>query len=270
VAILYYDGRFGTPDEARVPLDDPGYLLGHGVFATMRGYEGVCFRAAVHLEDFARGAAMLGIDIPLPVARIAALCNEAAARTGAADAYVRATLTHGSRFSILARPLDTPSDDDYARGIDVTVVSARRIPASCIDQTVKTTSQAPQIVARREMDLRGAREGIMLSVDGALACGTMSNLFVVRGSSLSTPSLESGCRNGVTRRAVMEVARAEGLDVREERLEPSVLASADEAFLTSTRIECLPIARVDGTPIGNVGRSAALRRALRELVRRER
>jgi branched-chain amino acid aminotransferase len=280
---LYFEGHFVPPhgEEARIPITDPGYLLGEGVFATMHGYDGVCFRAERHLKTLARGAAQFGLELPVGLERLIAIADEAAARTRARDAYVRVTLTRAGGddakavLSVLSRPLTVPSADDYARGVPATIVSGRRVPPACMDGTVKTTSYAPQVLARREATARGVGEGegIMLATDGSLACGTMANLFLVAGSTLLTPSLESGCRAGVTREAVIEVAKRLGLIVHERVLERDALFAVEEAFFTSSRVECLPIASVDGRAIGastgleeRLPQTTALRAALRALV----
>jgi branched-chain amino acid aminotransferase len=134
------------------------------------------------------------------------------------------------------------------------------------------------VLARREARSRGigAGEGIMLAVDGSLACGTMANLFLVKGDQLLTPSLASGCRAGVTREVVLELAQRVGLTPREETLPVEALWDADEAFFTSSRVECLPIAAVDGRGIGRppdlaagevrAPRAAAFRTSLRTVV----
>jgi len=283
---VFFDGRFTTTalpaadaNGARVPITDRGYLLGEGVFATLRGYGGTCFRAARHLETLARGAEAFGMTLPMTIERIAEIADEAAALTGAADAYVRVTLTQGTGgddearpvLSVLARAFDVPSDEDFAGGIPVTVVSARRIPPACLDPSIKTTSYAPALLAQREASRRGVREGIQLAVDGSLACGTMANIFLVMRGVLRTPPLSSGCRAGVTREAVFEVAARERIEVREERIDPAALAEAEEVFFTSTRVECLPIASVDGRAIGRTQhpRTASLRSALRRLIHEE-
>lgn len=280
--VIHVGGRFVAPEDAVVSLLDHGYLLGDGVFATMRAYRGVCFRSSRHLAELERGAALFGLEVPSPLDDLAALANEAARRTGADDAYVRVTLTRGApgarpTLSVISRAMDVPGDDDYARGVSVVTVTPRRVPAACLDGSIKTTSYAVQVLARREVQARGAGEGIQLAIDGALACATMANLFVVVGDTLLTPSLESGCRAGITRAAVLEIAPHVFEDVREERLDPSILAEADELFLTSTRVECLPIAVVDGSPIGagrgsvtaRFRRTHALREAFAALVRAE-
>lgn len=281
---VYFDGRFMPAGEARIPIADRGYLLGEGVFETLRGYDGVCFRPEHHFETLTRGARAFGLTVPISIVRLTAIADEAASRTKARDAYVRVTLTRGADaaegakgvLSVLARPLEVPRAEDYARGVPATIVSARRFPPACMDPTVKTTSYAPQVLARREAVARGVGEGegIMLAVDGTLACGTMANVFVVDGNVLRTPHLASGCRSGVTRGAVLDVAARAGLSVREEAIDPAQLFEADEAFFSSTRVECLPIASVDGRAIGRpvpeaaarYPRTTALRAALRALV----
>ncbi|MBX3187939.1 MAG: aminotransferase class IV [Labilithrix sp.] len=274
--VVYFGDRFLVPgDEAKVSATDRGYLVGEGIFASMRGYGGVCFRAERHLAIFARGAAMFDLTLPHSCNEIGRLADEAAKRTGAADAYVRVTLTRGEGaapiLSIVARPFDVPTDDDFARGIAAVTVGPRRFPPACLDGTIKTTSYAPQLLARREAAARGAREGVQLAIDGSVACGAMSNVFVVSRDVLSTPPLSTGCRAGVTRDAILEIAPKLGLGVREETVEPATLLEADEAFFTSTRVECLPIASIDGraTRARAFPRTTALRAALRELIRHE-
>jgi branched-subunit amino acid aminotransferase/4-amino-4-deoxychorismate lyase len=276
---VFFEGRFvpaSDPHGARVPITDRGYLLGEGVFATLRGYNGICFRPERHLETLARGAHAFGMTLPMSIERLADIADEAAVFTGAADAYVRVTLARGADetqpvLSILARGFDVPTDTEYTHGIPVAIVSARRIPPECMDPSIKTTSYAPSVLARREAGLRGARDGIQLAIDGSLACGTMANLFVVMRNTLFTPALATGCRAGVTREAIFEVAAREGIVVREERIDPTALSEADEVFFTSTRVECLPIASVDGHTIGcsQYPHTAAFRGALRRLILEE-
>lgn len=261
--VVYFGGRFVEAADAKVDVLDRGWLLGDGVFATMRGYDGACFRPERHLAAFAHGAEALGIPLPVAVSAIAEIADEAARRTKATDSYVRVTLSRGA-FAVIARPLEVPSAADYERGIDTMVVGARRIPPECIDPTFKTTSYAPQIVAWREIESRGIREGVQLALDGTIACGTTANLFIVEDGALVTPPTSTGCRPGVTRATVIEIATCLGIDVREERISLAALDRADEAFFTSTRIECLPIARPSskaGFPL-----TARLRATLHELV----
>lgn len=257
-------GREGFVDDARVSLFDRGYLVGEGMFATMRAYRGRCFRADRHLAQLAHGAELFALETKLAtVSNLRARLDEVAARVG--DARVRVTLSD-TALSIVAEPIVPPSDDDYANGVDVVTVAPRRIPPACFDGTVKSLSYAPSMLAQREARARGAAEGLQLTLDGALACGSVSNLFVIRGDELATPSLDSGCRVGITRAAVLELAPALGLRPVERRITPD--EAFDEAFLTSSRIEVLGIARLDARPL-SITRTRAVHAAFRALIARE-
>ncbi len=241
----------------------------------MRAYDGVCFRAARHLASLEKAAESFDLKLPPAFAEAITLADEAARRTHAEHAYVRVTLSRGADpttavLSVIARPMVLPSDHDYAQGISTVTVAQRRIPPECFSPSIKSTSYAPQLLARREAERQGAAEGLQLALDGTLACGAMSNLFVIAGDALLTPPLETGCRAGVTREAILEIAPKLFREVREERLPPSIFSRCDEAFLASTRIECLPIASVDGVVLASsFERTHALRSAFYELVRRE-
>jgi branched-subunit amino acid aminotransferase/4-amino-4-deoxychorismate lyase len=263
--VVWFGGRFVDPSEAKVDILDRGWLLGDGVFATMRGYDGACFRPERHLATVARGAYALGIEMPASIPTLAEIADEAAKKTKAADAYVRVTISRGA-FAVIARPLEVPTAEEYAAGIPTIVVGPRRIPPECVDPAFKTTSYAPQIVAWREIEAKGIREGVQLALDGSVACGTTSNVFIVQDGALITPPTSTGCRPGVTREAVIELAKSLGLLVREEIIPLDLFERADEAFFTSSRIECLPIARPAAPAANGFQITTTLRHAFRELV----
>lgn len=259
---------------ATVSLLDSGYLLGDGVFATMRGYDGRCFRAGAHLGELARGADRLGIGLPIALTALADEAHRAASEI-AGPAYVRVTLSRGATrggptLSIIARPLEVPTDAELTGGVVAVTVGLRRIPAACLDPTTKTTSYVAAVLARRDAEGRGAKEGLQLALDGSVAGGAMSSVFAVRGDLLLTPSPESGCRLGVTRAAVLELARGVGLEPREERLDPEEMFTADEVFFANTRFECLPVAVLDGRRLATAfPRTRAIRERLAALAREE-
>lgn len=242
-------------------LFDRGYLLGEGAFATMRAYGGRCFRVDRYLAQLARGAEAFGLTLPSDVrARV----DECAARVG--DARVRVTVSD-TAFSIVAEPIAPPSEGDYARGIDAVTVTSRRIPPACFDASIKSLSYAPALLAQREVKQRGAQEGIQLALDGTLACGTTSNVFVIRGDELATPSVDSGCRPGIVREAVLELAPRLGLRPAERCIARDELF--DEMFLTNSRVEVLPIATLDGTRFRSVVRTHSVHAAFTKLIERE-
>jgi len=267
----YRDGCLVDSDASGgVPITSRGVELGEGAFATLRGYRGRCFRPAAHIRILEEGAAMFGLRLGFDTAGLSRLADEAARSVApvpahghglsGSDAYVRITVTSAasdvestrerececeSLVAVVARPLSVPSADDYQHGIRAAVATQRRVPRACVsDPNVKTTSYALPVLARREAQRQGAAEAIMLCTEGSLACGAMSNLFLIAGHTLFTPPTSTGCRAGITRDAVCEIASDAGFEVRTEPLDPGMLFDADEVFLTNTRIECLPVAHV--------------------------
>jgi branched-chain amino acid aminotransferase len=281
--VVWLDGAFVTPKDARVSLFDRGYLFGDSVFATMRAYHGRLFRAERHFEQLRAAAHALGIAFADDVR---AHVDEAVARLGPrADAIVRVTASRGPgplgmtlrdcdepTLSIVVRALSPYPAESYAEGIPTTIVGPRRIPPACLDPSWKTGNLLPQVLARRELEQNGMIEGIQLGIDGAVASGTIANLFLVRGGELVTPDVSSGARPGVTRAAILEQAATCGLSPVERRVEPSELDGAEEAFFTSTVMECLPIRsiasrRTDYGPPGPSTRALASR--LRDVIAEE-
>lgn len=257
--VLWFEGQWLVPGDphARIGLDDPGYMLGDGVFATMRAYRGRIFRRDAHLSDLAHGMQLLELG-PLDDT-LAALSEEAAKRTGAEEAYVRITVTRGPVISILSRKQETVADDAYTQGIATVVLDTKSIPF--LDPRVKSTSYAAKVVARREVARRGIVEGVLANARGEVVGGSMANVFTVQGRTVKTPPLSTGARDGVTRRAAMEYAKRLGYDVREENVD---LASAEQAFFTSTRVEVLPVAELDGRKVAGIELATRLRALLRE------
>jgi branched-chain amino acid aminotransferase len=265
VAVIHFAGRF--VENAEVSILDDGYRLGDGVFATLRAYDGVLFRAREHLAQLAAGAATFEIDLPEPLAEIEKIATEAARRAQVKDARVRVTVTRGPRLSVVATPMDVP--DAYETGVDVITASLRAIPPACFDSRIKTTSYATHVLAKREASRHGAFEAIVLALDGTIASASMANVFVLRGTELITPPIEAGCRAGVTRGAVLSIAPTLGLVAREGIVTREAFLDADEAFLTSTRVECLAIRRIDDHALKRGPTTERLRSAFRDVVRRE-
>ena len=251
--VVWKNGAF--LDGAAWELDDRGALLGDAVFETVRARGGAPEALDAHLARLAHGASVLGIAASL--GGVGDVVRAAVTRLGAADAAVRITLTRGPgprglgpdgfatpALVVRAQPYTPPPAWAYADGVDVRTVTARRIPPSVLPPTIKHANALPAILGRRELVGPRELEGIVLAVDGTVACGLASNLFAVIGGRLVTPPLSTGALAGITRARV--IARAGAV---EEPLTPAALAAADEAFLTSSLVGVLPIARVDGVAL---------------------
>ncbi len=126
---------------------------------------------------------------------------------------------------------------------------------------IKSINYLPNILAKLEAKQKGADEGIMLNSRGHLTEATVSNIFLISQGRLLTPSLESGPLPGITRKTVIELAPTLGLEVSEREIKLSELMEAEEAFLTNSGQEVVPLTEVNGRPIGQ-GRPGKVTKAI--------
>lgn len=283
VPTAWVDGRLVPAEEAVVSVYDRGFRAGEGVFETFRAYGPHVFRLLAHLRRAASGAAFLGF--PVDVGRLAeAVTGTAVANLDehdGADSVVRLTATPGrldprSPFPgrpvggptvvVTSHPLDLP-EGLYRDGVSATAVPwARELPE------VKAVSYLAATVARQRARREGADEALLTDHAGRVLEGSSSNVFAVVDGTLVTPPVSAGLLAGVTREVVLTVAASEGIPVAERQLTVAELAAADEALLTATTREVVPLVRFAGRPISD-GRPGPVTRRLhaayRDEVRRE-
>lgn len=251
----YVDGR--VLEDARVPLTDRGYLLGDGVFETLRVDSGHVFRLDDHMERLARGLHVLGID----EATREEACAAALTLADAAEEdpiLVRVNVTSGLFRGIadgagpavtgFLRPMAAPPAKRYGTGVSVVLSRYRKDHESPLS-SVKHMSYLPHVQARREARATGAHDALLTNMAGRIAEATTSNVFAMVGATVHAPGPAEGALAGITRDVVLAFVHEEGVEVR-PRLTAETLRRADEAWLTNTRVGCLPITRVDGTPLG--------------------
>jgi branched-chain amino acid aminotransferase len=258
------NGVLAPAEEARISVLDNGFTLGDGVYETLRTYGGRPFRLDLHLARLRASGLRVGIEVAPTDADIGGWLEAAIRAVGESECYVRTIVTRGvgdvtyhfervqgPTVAILVRPFEPLPATHYERGIAAAVVSVRRNPADAADPAIKSCSLLNSILAVREAQARGCVEGIMLNTRGEVAEGASSNVFAVRDGALVTPPLDAGILPGITRQLVMEIARESGIVVREEALSEGALRRADEAFITSSVREIVPIATLDGRAVGD-------------------
>jgi branched-chain amino acid aminotransferase len=266
--MIWLNGRLVAREQAHIDIADRGLLLGDGLFETLRGYGGHVFKLEDHLGRLARGAAELGIPLPLDVPDIAGAVLETleAHHLDAASAALRVTLTRGPGQRGLLPPEDPrpnliisasayhPTVPDGGFSV-LTARRARRNEGS-LTARLKTLGYLDHIVAQSEAAAEGADEALLLNNKNAVACGARSNLFAVIKGTLLTPAIEEGALPGITRAAILHLAKELSVEAAETRLTLGDLAKAEEAFLTNSLLEIVPIRRVDGRqiPAGTVTR----------------
>jgi branched-chain amino acid aminotransferase len=269
VAAAWVDGALIDPRSASVSAFDHGLTVGDGVFETLRVYGGTPFALRRHLDRLARSAA--GLALPVPDRSVLErACAEVVAAGGLADARLRLTVTGGPG------PLGSPRGSAPPTVVAAVAPLAPVSPAAAVAVApwprnergplagLKTTSYAENVVLLAWAHERGAEEAIVADTTGRLCEGTGANVFVVSGGRLRTPTLASGCLAGVTRELVLACT-----DVEEVDLPLDALATADEAFLTSSTREVQPIRDVDGRPLPSCPgpRTTEAASAFRALVR---
>jgi branched-chain amino acid aminotransferase len=279
-----WNGRIARASEVAISPLDHGVLYGDGLFETMRAYGGRVFRLDAHLERLATSAPVLRLELPWTAAELRAAVEQALAANALTDAYLRLTVLRGvgppgpdpalcrePHYFVVARALKPYPERCYAEGAAAVVATTRQNEGSPLAR-VKSLSYLNHVLARVEAREAGADEALLLNGRGELAEGASSNLFVVREGTLVTPPEESGCLPGIARAVVLEVAPRLGLAVALRPLLLPELLGADEAFLTNSLMEVMPLSRVGDRPIGR-GRpgavTARLAAAYRALVDEE-
>jgi branched-chain amino acid aminotransferase len=141
----------------------------------------------------------------------------------------------------------------YQTGLDIVTVATPRNHPEALNPRIKSLNYLNNIMAKMEAIRAGVQEAIMLNLQGYVAECTGDNIFIVRNGRLSTPPATEGALEGITRNAVIDLARKQGLEVREERMSRFDIYTADEMFLTGTGAELIPVVKVDGRTIGEGG-----------------
>jgi len=257
------DGRVVDAADARVSVFDRGFLYGDSVFEVYRTYGGVPFAEAEHLRRLARSAERLMIPMPVPLEDLSAEVRATLDAAGEGEHYVRVVVTRGSgpltydpstattplRVIIVA-PLSLPPKERYDNGIAVTLLSASRPTDDPRAAGAKASNYLANLLAVHEAKQKGAQEALMLGRDGRILEGASSNLFIVKGGRVRTPEPQPGILVGITRATVLRAAAEEGIEVEEAEVRPEDLFSADEAFITSSIREVMPVVNADGHTIG--------------------
>ena len=280
MSIVYVDGKWLKKEEAMVSVFDHGLLYGDGVFEGIRAYGGKIFRLQEHLERLYDSAKAIWLTIPVDVAEMTRLHIEGLKRSGLADSYIRTVVTRGAGdLGLDPRKCKTPTviiiidkialwpAERYEAGLKVVTASTPTPHRESLSPRVKSLNYLPHIMAKAEGIVAGADEVVMLDSAGFVAEGSGANLFTVKKGTLHTPAPHSGILRGVTRDAVIELARAAKIPVLETTLNRFDVYTADEVFFTGTGAEVIHANSFDGRIIGD-GTAGPVTRDLREQFRK--
>jgi branched-chain amino acid aminotransferase len=268
-ATVNVNGRISDGTQAVISVFDHGFLYGEGIYETLRTYNGRPFLFDRHMRRLRQSAGMLDLPMPLTDDQIAAHFDDtlrAGGFGGAAggEAYIRLLITRGigdlsydlaatpqSSFVVIVKPQIDPEPAVYEKGVTIALVPIVRNHPGTVSPMIKSNNLLNSALAMQEAARRGAFEGLMRNYKGELAECSTANIFVVKHGAVLTPPVDAGLLPGITREFLFEVGEELHIPVREQTLGDSDLFGADEAFLTSTTREVVPIVRVDDRTIGD-------------------
>ena len=261
--IIYLNGRLFSRSEARLSPFDHGFLYGYGLFETMRAYNGHIFRLDRHLARLRYSAQSLGLGSKVTTLDLETPCLETLKANKLKDARLRLTVSAGGgdmlpdletcpdvTVLVGAQKLVPLPSEKYEIGFKAILSSLRRNSQSPLSR-FKTISYMENILARAQAKAAGCEEAILLNEQGYLAEGSISNIFLVRNWELITPSLESGVLPGITRETILEIARTYNIKSVERQVRLEELIEAEEAFITNSILEVMPLTWFEGKPIGS-------------------
>ena len=261
---IYINGKLYNKEDAKISVYDHGLLYGDGVFEGIRSYGGKVFRMAEHLDRLWNSAKAIWLEIPMSKQEMAKAIEDTLAVNGIKDGYIRVLVTRGvgtlgldpNRCSnpqviIIADAISLYPDELYQKGLAIVTVSVARNHPAALSPRIKSLNYLNNILAKIEGLQAGCIEALMLNHKGEIAECTGDNIFLVRQGRVLTPPNDAGILEGITRDAVIGLAREMGIEVREIPLTKHDVYIADECFLTGTAAEVAPVVTVDSRTIGD-------------------
>jgi len=273
---IYINGKLYDKADAKISVYDHGLLYGDGVFEGIRVYEGKVFRLAEDVERLYDSARSIRLEIPMTREQMAHAVNDTVTANSKRNGYIRLLVTRGAGYLgldprkatnpqiiIIVDDITLYPPELYENGMEIVTVSTIRNHPNALNPRIKSLNYLNNILAQIEAVQAGCFEALMLNHKGEVAECTGDNIFIVKRGVLKTPPPDAGILEGVTRGAVLELARAAKIPVQETALTRHDVYTADECFLTGTAAEVVPVVKCDGRALGT-GRPGPITRQLRE------
>src|SRR3989338_1624054 len=260
---VYLNVKFVDESQAKVSVFDHGLLYGDGVFEGIRSYDGLIFKLKEHIDRLWESAHTIMLKIPMSKDEMIKAVIAALRANKLKNAYIRLVVTRGAgdlgldprkcpkpTTFIIADKIALYPERFYKQGLEIVTVPTQRNIAEALNPQVKSLNYLNNILAKIEAQNAGAEEAIMLNSQGYVAECTGDNIFIVKKAALLTPPIYAGVLKGITRGAVLDLAKKAGIPAKEEMLTRHDLFNADECFLTGTAAEIIPVVKIDGRTVG--------------------
>ena len=258
--VAFIDQEIVPISEAKISLLDWGFLHSDATYDVAHVWKGKFFRLDDHIERFYAGMERLHLAIPYQPDKLKSILSDCVKESGLQDAYVEMIATRGmpqagsrdprtctNQFFAFAIPFVriTPQD----KGLHLMVSSRQRIPAESIDPVIKNYQWLDLVMGQFEAYDRGAESAVVVDAQGNITEGPGFNIFCIKDGLLTTPA--NGVLEGITRKTAMELAAAQGYEVRPTNIQPKDARAADEVFVTSTAGGIMAVTKIDDEVIGN-------------------
>lgn len=262
--LVYLNGKLVDKEKAAISVFDHGLLYGDGVFEGIRCYDRLIFKLNEHIDRLYRSANAIELKMPMTKGDLIKVVIETLKANALQDAYIRLVVTRGrGDLGLDPRKCKTPAvfiitdkislypKEFYQKGLEIITAKTKRNLAAALDPRIKSLNYLNNILAKIDAIKSGAEEAIMLTYNNYVAECTGDNIFIIRDGQLMTPPTDVGALEGITRNAVIGLAKKIGMPFQEKMLKLEEVYSADEVFLTGTAAEIIPVTKIDKRQIGN-------------------
>ena len=277
---VYINGKLFDKADAKISVYDHGLLYGDGVFEGIRIYDGRIFKLKEHVERLFESAKAIKLEIPMTREQLAKAIQDTVHANDKRNGYIRPLVTRGAGYLgldprkttdpqvvIIVDDISLYPAELYDNGMEIATVATIRNHPAALNPRIKSLNYLNNILAKIEGIQQGCLESLMLNHKGEIAECSGDNIFLVKNGVLRTPPIDAGILEGITRNAVLELAKKASIKVAEMALTRHDVFAADECFLTGTAAEIIPVVKCDGRVIG-AGKPGPLTRQLRDAFQR--
>src|SRR5690625_3426315 len=262
--IIYLNGNYVGKEDAVISIYDHGFLYGDGVFEGIRAYEGNVFKLTEHIKRLYESAHSIMLEIPHQKEEMADIIIETIRKNKLESAYIRVVVSRGAgdlgldprscsspTVIVIAEELAIYANDLYERGLKLASVGYRRSSPDVLNPQVKSLNYLNNILVKLSSMQSHADEALILNNQGFVTEGSADNIFIVKNGVIKTPPIYLGALEGITRNAIIDIAKEQGYLVEEVPFTLHDVYTADEVFLTGTAAEVIPVVSVDNRKIGS-------------------
>lgn len=275
--LIYINGQFVTKENAVISVYDHGFLYGDGVFEGIRVYEGNVYKLKEHVKRLFESAHSIMLTIPHSQEELQQIIVDTIVKNKLSSAYIRVVVSRGKgdlgldprncsepTVIVIVEPLSIYSEELYEKGLKLASIVHRRSSPDVLNPQIKSLNYLNNILVKIASVQADADEALILNNQGYVTEGSADNIFIIKNGKIKTPPVYLGALEGITRNAIIDIAREEKLVIEEVPFSLHDVYIADEVFLTGTAAEVIPVVTVDDRQIGNGKPGEITKRLLKE------